>query len=424
MGISLLKYISEEGEVDPVFYDNIRYILGNKIYYYGDHFKYAPEKSVNRHSDNIAKKILRDLFARYQYRRNIQHGSGKNVLSNAYFNFNVELKATGFNVLSPAWSFTRNTQALLGDVNFYRETENVKKLILEKPFNYIFSDAFQQKYKAYRDALSVMIDKQNINALIVPNDISFFENLAINTFKEAGKPSFIFLHGLPGRYNVIDENRTDYLIVWGEQIKRNYIKHGFSPDKIFVGGHPLYKNITSAEIRSGLENVLVLAKVGVGSPHSTGMTLYDRSNQIVYLLQVQKALQKVGVKKARLRFHPSANPEWHYQFLDRNFFILDEEPLPASLKRASLVIGPTSTVFLEALYAGVNYLIFEPSDQGVTILNEHLVAPFDGLEPGVPFSATIAQLEKQLKDNVRTDRNVLHEYIKTPFNVSFLKDLI
>lgn len=122
--------------------------------------------------------------------------------------------------------------------------------------------------------------------------------------------------------------------------------------------------------------------------------------------------------------HPSANASWIYQFLDKYFFVPDEAPLTASLAQSSLVIGPTSTVFLEALYAGVNYLPFEPATDGVTILNEELVPPFDGTEPGVPMSTNTKELEYHLRNKSLTDRNILYDYISAPFDIHFLKDLI
>jgi hypothetical protein len=261
-------------------------------------------------------------------------------------------------------------------------------------------------------------------ALFVPNDVSFFENLSIAIFKELKRPSFIFLHGLPGRYNIIDENRSDYLIVWGEKIRQYYIQTGFSPEKVLVSGHPFYTDPGKKELRNDLSDILVLAKIGVGQHHSDGVKLYDRGNMILYLVYIQQVLSKLGVKRVRLRLHPSANTSWVYQYLDKSFFICDEAPLQSSLERSSLVIGPTSTVFLEALYAGVNYLPFEPAENGVTILNEQLVLPFDGSEPGVPVSFNTKELEYHLRNKSLTDRNILYDYISAPFDIHFLKDLI
>lgn len=424
MSDSLFKYITKSGKIDDQLYDNLRYVLEGKVYYYGNHFLYPQEKTEGKESARRRMKhVLRTIYAYYKLSGKKGNNSGIKVLSNAYFTFNDELQSLGFNVLSPNWSFAKNSRNLFGNVPFHKATEAIRKQVFDSSFSYLISDSFAEEYYSFRQKLINRIVEENISALVVPNDVSFFENLAIQAFKELRKPSFIFLHGLPARYNIIDENRTDYLIVWGEKIKEHYINMGFSPEKILVGGHPLYKKLATKEVRSTLDNVLVLAKVATGSPHSDGAKLYDRGAQIVYLLQLQKALQKKGVKSVRLRFHPSANPEWHFQYIDKQFFIPDFQPLSASLKSASLVIGPSSTVLLESIYHGVNYLVFEPVEDGVSLFNEELVAPFNGKEEGVPFAGSSTELEKLLADNVKMDTRVFERYI-SPFDIGFIKEIL
>jgi hypothetical protein len=229
---------------------------------------------------------------------------------------------------------------------------------------------------------------------------------------------------MPGRYNSIDEHRSDYLIVWGEKIKEYYINNGFSPNRVLVSGHPYYGSISGKYLRSDLSDILVLAKIGVGVHHSDGVRLYDRGNIIVYLLEVQNVLKQRGVKKVRLRLHPSAGKDWIYKFIDKDFFELDVLPLDVSLKRCSLVIGPASTVFLEAIHAGVNYLVFEPSENDITILNEPLVPPFDGSENDIPVAKNEAELAYNLKNNMMVNPEVLNGYISAPFDIGFLREII
>jgi hypothetical protein len=229
---------------------------------------------------------------------------------------------------------------------------------------------------------------------------------------------------LPGRYNLIDDNRADFLIVWGNRIKKYYIDAGFNAEKIIVCGHPYYREPVSGNLRFGLTDILVLPKIAVGSPHSDGCNLYDRGNLIVYLFLIKKVLETLGVSSVRIRFHPSSNPEWHYKFINRKFFIRDKLPLQDSLRKATLVIGPTSTVFLDAIYAGVDYIIFEPVMEDLDILNEQIVPPFDGSEQGIPVARNMHELELMIRDKVSVEPSILQEYIKTPFDVNNLKELI
>ncbi|QJB40626.1 hypothetical protein HF324_23435 [Chitinophaga oryzae] len=419
---SLYQYIRQSHSKDLLLYDNLRYVLEGQVYYYGNHFLFSNERRQKAKDIIQWKELLKTGYAYYNFVRKNGKDAAPRVLSNAYFNFNAELERLGYAVLAPCWSFRKGDRQLFGDMAFYKAMKQIRKRVFGSDFNDLTSEDFSKAYYAFRSKLADKVVESDVKALFVPNDVSFFENLSINVFKELKKPSFIFLHGLPGRYNIIDENRTDYLIVWGNRIKQHYIDTGFSANKIFVAGHPFYKQLSVKEVRSGMTDILVLAKVGLGSPHSDGMTLYDRGAQIVYLLEIQKVLQQKGIKQVRLRFHPSANPDWHYQFIDRNFFVPDFQPLNNSLQKASLVIGPVSTVFLEALYNGVNYMVFEPSENGVNIFNELLVAPFNGKEEGVPFAGSGVALHRLLTDNVKADTAIFNEYV-APFDIGFIKEI-
>lgn len=423
--VSLLKYVRKKNGIDEALYEHIRYTLDSHVYYYGAHFKTPHEKNGKGKREQELKAWLRKMYVYYKYFTKKRDHSKPAVVSNAYFNFNEELNKSEYHVLQPCWSVRKGKGQLLGNYNIYHEAERIKTKFQKADFNYLISSPFLEEISGFKKMLREVFVQEDVKALFVPNDVSLFENLSISLFKELNRPSFTFLHGLPGRYNLIDENRSDYLIVWGPRIKQHYVDTGFSPEKIFVSGHPYYSNTSSRTLRFGLENILLLARMGVGSPHSDGVNLFDRGNLIVYLLSVQAVLEKMGVKKVRLRFHPSANPDWHYKFIDRSFFELDTQPLQASLNNASLVIGPTSTVFLEALYAGVNYMIFEPSeDDKLSLLNEELAPPFNGSDERIPVAKSEDELERNLKDKVKVDVSVLNEYIKTPFDITFLKELI
>lgn len=422
--MSLLKYLKERNNIDDRTYDNLRYTLEGHIYYFGAHFKSPFEGKTTFDVKGELVKILKEIYIRYKYTRKKAGGKETRVVSNAYFNFNDKLRQTGFDILEPTWAVRKSTNSILGDLQFYKKTEKILKHLHGSDFNHLISDSFLKEVGFFREMLMEQYRHDDIRALFVPNDVSFCENLSIGIFKELKRPSFIFLHGMPGRYNSIDESRSDYLIVWGEKIKEYYINNGFSPDRVLVSGHPYYGSISGKDLRSDLSDILVLAKIGVGAHHSDGVRLYDRGNIIVYLLEVQNVLKQQGVKKVRLRLHPSAGKDWIYKFIDKDFFELDVLPLNASLKRSSLVIGPTSTVFLEAVHSGVNYLVFEPSENDTTLLNESLVPPFDGSEKDIPVAKNEQELAYNLKNNVMVNPEVLNGYISAPFDIGFLREII
>ena len=57
--------------------------------------------------------------------------------------------------------------------------------------------------------------------VFLSNDMTAINRIAISACKNVGVKSMIYLHGLPaGSYNAIDNNRADYLCVWGDRIER------------------------------------------------------------------------------------------------------------------------------------------------------------------------------------------------------------
>ena len=170
--------------------------------------------------------------------------------------------------------------------------------------------------------------------------------------------------------------------------------------------------------------MLVLTKSIVGAHHSDGVILGDRANLILYLYSVEKILKSLGINCVRFRPHPSENENWYLKFINKDFYKFDNENLQKSIQNSSLIIGPTSTVFLESLYYGVNYVVYEPSINNIEITNCQLVSPFDGTDPKIPVAKTEDELEYILKNKILVDPTCFNDYISTPFDLSFVKKLI
>jgi len=422
--ISLLHWLKKEQALNDEWYDCLRFELDKHIYYYGNHFK-RPLESIQTDKKEKAKYELKRFAAKTKGRFSKKQfdKSKPVVISNAYFNFNEELSAADVHVIQPPWVVNLDSWKYY-DADLISLCAKIKKLFAFAPFNYLISKEFINVLEEFSRKLRSFILEKKISALVVPNDESFFENISIKIFKELGFPTFFFLHGLPGGYNSVDGNRSDYLIVWGKKFKELYIRNGISEKKIFVSGHPSYKNSTNGQLRFSFENILVLTKTIAGSPHSDGAILSDRGNLIVYLRSIQKVLQKMDVKQVRLRPHPSENIEWYMKFLDKDFFTPDPESLTNSLNKSSLVIGSVSSVFLEALFYNVNYLVYEPMYNGKNILNLSLAPPFDGTDNRIPVAYDEESLLKFLCEKKCVDTQLLPDYIQMPFDISFIKPLL
>lgn len=140
---------------------------------------------------------------------------------------------------------------------------------------------------------------------------------------------------------------------------------------------------------------------------------------------VQHVLESIGVKNVRFRPHPSENPNWYLKFIDLNFYSLDKEVLAVSLKESTLVIGPTSTLFLESLIFGVNYIVFEPLlSNGYTFDNFKPVPPFDNTDEKVPCASSLEGLLEILLSRKKVDTEILSDYCSTEFNDKLIINMI
>jgi len=423
----LTKYIRENFHIEPTIFDSIRYELDNHIYSYGQQF-ISPRESGSSAKNilkNKAKEIVKRIIILLGCFTLSKKATGRKViLSNAYFSINNELSKVGFDVYRPIWANPSRDTKILIDLKTYNQCEYIKKALREELFINIIDSEFIEKIYSFKSCLNEYFEHYQISALFVPNDVSFFENLSIRIFKEIVKPSFIFLHGLPGRYNSIDENRSDYLIVWGEKIKEHYIQAGISEKKIFVSGHPYYKEMKKKELKFDLDAPLVLTKSMLGAHHSDGVYLSDRGNLIIYLYSIQSVLSKFGVKQVRFRTHPSENSRWYLKFIDNDFFKIDKDSLQDSLYKSTVVIGPASTVFLESLYYGVNYVCYEPSFDNIDLLNSKVAPPFDGSDSRLPVAKNENELGIIIKYREIVNVDIFNDYIKTPFDLNFIYTLI
>jgi hypothetical protein len=229
----------------------------------------------------------------------------------------------------------------------------------------------------------------------------------------------------PGRYNAIDDNRADFLVVWGQAIREHYRQAGADPAKIIVSGHSELSQSAATTLRHDTKKILVITKSMSGGQPITGRTVVsDRSDSILYLYLVQDALKSLGVARARFRAYPSENVSWYERYLDPGFYHADTLPLTESFRQTILVIGPTSTVFLNALVTGVNYLVFEPTRGGLDLLGYPFVPPFDHSDDRLRIAHDSGQLAKLIRGRELVDVGILTDYVGTSFDLTRVQSII
>ncbi|MCK8141467.1 hypothetical protein MW871_06125 [Flavobacterium sp. I-SCBP12n] len=341
-------------------------------------FDYSDHHITNKPTyKNILKRFVIDklFFVFYFKNKLIRKPKGKKIIvSNAYINLNIPDSI----ITLPPWNFSP-AKFSLSSWKLIKIIRELNSMFRARSLRLLLSDRFKYLKEVFQSELDVLFTKNKVVAVIVPNDMAFFEKLTIKTAKDKGIPSFVYLHGLPARYNQVDDNRADYLIVWGKGLKELYKNAGVIEEKILTAKHPLYSSFEPVTLESDLTNVLVITKATCGVPSdSSKLVLTERSTVLYYTELVKENLKKLGVEKATLRLHPSESADFYLRNLTDDFFTIDSLSKEESLSKASLVIGPTSTMLFDALKMDKNYILYDPIFDGLTLEGMPLVSPFTG----------------------------------------------
>lgn len=398
----------------------LKFELDQKYYHYGDHFKGNREAG-----SSIFKKIKRKLgtiratfyFFRNNFAKKPTHD--KIIVSTAYLSANKRISAKALNTTNAPWAPGPESPSQYSFSLFLLCKKFEEELVSASPKELI-SVKFQDKILHVKKALKEFYSQKNIVGGLFPNDIGFFETISIAVLKELNKKSFIFIHGVPAYYEKGTYDSGDFLLVYGESLRTNLIKMGLDPEKVLVVGHPKIKP-QSNEVRSSLDNIVVLGSSLPGAQLKLNeVTLWDRGNIILYCHQIQKVLEGLGVKQVTFRPHPSENARWYEKHIDLDFFKLDSKiSLEKVLDQSTLVIGPSSTIALEALNLGVNYIVYEPFDQksnkesSISIL----VPPFDGSDDRLLVAKTLAELREFIIKNRKSSSALLSDYSQAEYTL-------
>lgn len=378
--------------------------LDDRVLYYGQNFIHPFEAYSLKLS--MRWKLAR-LYRRYKT-SNLDYRDA--VISNAYFNVGEMIKKKGFKVLPPPWE----TGLLSKDGN------KTVQCLYESDFNYLLSDDFMRRIYALKEELISFFNEHKTSFLLLSNDMVAMHRIAIDVCKEIGVPTGIFLHGLPGRYNSVDDSRADYLFVWGDRIKENYANVG-SKTNIVVSGHP---NFSTYKIeKSAPCEILVLTRVNSNSPsRSDKYNVEDRGICLQFVYSVEKVLKEIGYKKAKLRLHPSENPNWYKKYIDEDFYYIDNDNLKTSLQKAEMVIGGVSTVILDTVLNGIPYYVYNINKE-IDSKSEDLVPPFNA-QSDMPVASSQNELESNLLNKRYVTAKHIDGYIAPRFDIDSIVNLI
>lgn len=351
-------------------YDLLLGVVNKILFDYSNHHL-SNKKTLKRSLKNLIVNKLRFIF---HVKSKFSSKSKNVIISNAY----VDLKVNETTSLLPPWMYSLKKDTCLS-MQVVSAIKKIDKEVEKESVKLLLSSNFIGLMSIYEEQFLKLLKEKNVRALVFANDLGFYENLSLKIAKKSEISSFVYLHGLPARYNNIDDNRADYLIVWGQGIKNLYVASGVSEEKILTLPHPIYSNYEQTKLESNFDNVLVLSKAISATPCiSTELILPDRSTILLYLELVKENLKKLGVVKASLRLHPSEDPDFYDKNMPDEFYSIEKQTKNESLLKATLVVGPTSTMLLDTIKAGKNYILFDPVTDGLTLEGAPLVAPFTG----------------------------------------------
>lgn len=424
----LLNYLIKENPQNLEVYDFLKEIYDRRFYHYGNHFKYHFEtrKTLKQRIWEKLYLVMAGTFVFFFSRvKKNKKKKYPTVLTTTYFNAHDFLNnKSPVNISRPPWAYNSHKTNIFS-WSLFKKSNRLKKKFAEANFVDLVSDEFVAEVKAYQQEFRAFIIQNNIIGLFVAHDIGFFEKLAISTFREVGRPTFVFVHGLQFWLNEFDFNRTDYLVVWGEASRLDFIQHGVPEKKIIVSGHPQYRKKDISELRFSFERVLVLGNALNGISPSDEYALTDRSNCIYHVKLVQDCLKRIGVKSALLRPHPSENAAWYQQNTDPTFYTIDADSIDETLDKSTLVIGPTSTVLLDALNHQVNYVVFNPEDRfGKNVNGFRTPSFFNGSNPKIPVAKTIKELEEILLNKRSIDISILDDIMAREFSLDEVHQIL
>ncbi len=390
-----------------------------KMYLYGNQYKENRENPFCSFKTYIRDYIKEIYTIKQQLFNKKNRTEGANILSGAYFGVNNYLEELGYNTQYCPW-YIRGSKNFIGGIKYIHNYFSFIRALRRMNFQESISESCDNYVGEFVAETRKVMRSNNIKAFIASSTHSLDNRIPLKAAKEEGITTIVFLHGLPFPFYYEEPERADYLIVWSEKIKENFVKlTNFPEDRIFVSGHPYYQKMNYDVLRNSLDDVLIIC------PSSESERNQDRGNMVYYLLSLEKVLRRFGVRKVRYRPHPHENASWYQNYVDNNFFKPDNSPLPYSLKKATLVIGTLSTIVVEAMYYGVSYILYDPLDENCKNVYGHTtVPPFDGSESMLPHANTMEELSTLIEEKRCADIQLFHEYIKTPFDITFIKDLI
>ena len=228
--------------------------------------------------------------------------------------------------------------------------------------------------------------------VLLPTDASPLQGLLVSLARLSDVPSVLVAHGLPMDYHhPLSDTTTSHYVVWGPEQKRLHMLLNTEARQVVeVLGNPYFDryavpNASGAPAR--IKKVLVLS-----SGLDEFSMLASSSDPERYATTVVPAILSVPGWDVTLKLHPSESLEYYQGLLADHkgkFDLVRDRPIVPCLREADLIVGPMTTVIMEAMLLGKPVLC-------VNLTRKTYPPPFD-TEWGIAPVTTLKELEGALE---------------------------
>lgn len=239
--------------------------------------------------------------------------------------------------------------------NFFKEFDIAKEIdeIVKSRLINMVKKEVSHIVKLLDELYNAMKNKKIDMILLAAEDAPFIRG-AVQLSKQFNIPTIVFLHGFSGISFPACFSNTDYLIIFGEGKKKNFLKEGFKEKQIKVLGSPRHDDFKIINTNS---NIILYAMEVANGNDVVPDTHLTKKRQKEILKMVFKSMKNFPNYKLIIK----TRPNWELAKLPlkiateenfENFEIIEKTNNLKLLARSKIVIINQTTMGVEALLMG------------------------------------------------------------------------
>jgi len=284
-------------------------------------------------------------------------------------------------------------------IGMEKEIEKRVKIYLKQLIKYRFIESCEK----INEVLGVL-KKQNIKLFLSSADSDPSNLIISRVAKVFGVPTIGFQHGLAPVPEMDKISESDYFLVYGPKIKKEYLKGDYSKKKIEIIGFPkcdCFKN----ENKKNTKKIIYAMEIGSGNRSLTPEIQLTKRKQKIILRRIFNVLKKFPdyklIIKTRVKWDMKGLPEVIAKEEGfKNFQVIEKTNNNDLINDCDVFLMNQTTMGLEAL-------ILNKPVISVSFKEYDKINPYRKIK-GVPITNTEKQLEEAIKKAINeTEQDVL-----------------